>query len=174
MNLISAIATVSAIGALYLPVSGLSPSASQAAPLSPSQASLEGPLKNYVVTNKTYKSVEDVVGVLKREFESNNFMVKAIIDHQVIAKSQGLEVPPNTALLVGLPSFEAPIVKANPAASLFVPLTVAVWREGSITYIAYWNPNTDFNNNLGPLPKDVSVVVNAMKGTLSQIVKNAL
>ncbi|WP_413402034.1 MULTISPECIES: DUF302 domain-containing protein [unclassified Synechococcus] len=49
-----------------------------------------------------------------------------MIDHQSIAKSQGLEIPENTALLVGLPSFEAPIIKANPVGSLFVPLTVAV------------------------------------------------
>ncbi len=176
MNLRSAISTASAIGTLFLPVVSLSSTATQAAQIkiSPAQASLKGPLKDYVVTNKTEKSVKSVVTSLKKEFEKNNFLIKAIIDHQSIARTQGLKVPPNTALLVGLPSFEAPVIKSNPAASLFVPLTVAVWRENSITYIAYWNPNTDFKTNLGPLSKDANAVVNEMTVTLKKLVKKAL
>ena len=174
MSLISSFATVCAIGTLYMPLTGLSPSAMHAAPLNSALISLDGPLKNYVVTNKTYKRVEDVVDALKKEFEANKFIVKGIIDHQDIARSQGLEVPPNTALLVGLPSFEAPIIKSNPAASLFVPLTVAIWRDDSITYIAYWDPNSDFRTNLGPLSKEASEVVNIMTTTLRKIVETAL
>lgn len=157
-----------------MPLMGLIPSATQAAPLNSAQASLKGPLKNYVVVNKTYKRVEDVVDTLKAEFQANNFIIKSVIDHQDIARSQGLEVPPNTALLVGLPSFEAPIVKSNPAASLFVPLTFAIWREDSITYIVYWDPNSDFKTNLGPLSKEAGAVVNTMSSTLKRIVQNAL
>ena len=97
-----------------------------------------------------------------------------MIDHQSIAKSQGLEIPENTALLVGLPSFEAPIIKANPVGSLFVPLTFAVWRENQITYIAYWNPSTDFKDNLGSLSKDADEVIRAMTMDLQKIVQNAL
>ena len=157
-----------------MPLIGLSPSATQAAPLNSAQASLNGPLKNYVIVSKTYKQVEDVVDTLKKEFKANNFIIKGVIDHQDIARSQGLEVPPNTALLVGLPSFEAPIIKSNPAASLFVPLTLAIWREDSITYIAYWDPNSDFKTNLGPLSKEAGEVVDTMTTMLKQIVQNAL
>ncbi|WP_197459949.1 DUF302 domain-containing protein [Synechococcus sp. MIT S9508] len=69
---------------------------------------------------------------------------EGVTDHQSITKSQGLDIPANTALLVGLPSFEAPIIKGDPAGSQFVPLTVAAWRDDQITCIAYWNPYTDF------------------------------
>ena len=157
-----------------MPLIGLSPSVTQAAPLNSAQASLNGPLKNYVIVSKTYKQVEDVVDTLKKEFKANNFIIKGVIDHQDIARSQGLEVPPNTALLVGLPSFEAPIIESNPAASLFVPLTLAIWREDSITYIAYWDPNSDFKTNLGPLSKEAGEVVDTMTTMLKQIVQNAL
>ena len=174
MSLTSSLATFCAIGALYMPLIGLSPSATQAAPLNSAQASLNGPLKNYVIVSKTYKQVEDVVDTLKTEFKANNFIIKGVIDHQDIARSQGLEVPPNTALLVGLPSFEAPIIESNPAASLFVPLTLAIWREDSITYIAYWDPNSDFKTNLGPLSKEAGEVVDTMTTMLKQIVQNAL
>ena len=61
-----------------MPLTGLSPSAMHAAPLNSALISLDGPLKNYVVTNKTYKRVEDVVDALKKEFEANNFIVKGI------------------------------------------------------------------------------------------------
>ena len=174
MSLTSSLATFCAIGALYMPLIGLSPSVTQAAPLNSALISLEGPLKNYVVINKTYKRVEDVVDALKKEFEANNFIIKGIIDHQDIARSQGLEVSPNIALLVGLPSFEDPIIQSNPAASLFVPLTIAVWRNDSITYIAYWDPNSDFRTNLGPLSKEASEVVNTMTIVLSKIVETVL
>jgi len=56
-------------------------------------------------------------------------LAEGVIDHQSIAKSQGLDIPANTALLVGLRSFEAPMIKDNPAGSQFVPLTVAAWGD---------------------------------------------
>ena len=174
MNVFAAMATATVTGFLFLPAATSNLYPAEAAPLSPALSSLDGPLKNYVVSRKTPKSVEEVVGALKRDFKKNNFIVKGVIDHQSIAKSQGLEIPENTALLVGLPSFEAPIIKANPVGSLFVPLTVAVWRENKITYIAYWNPSTDFKNNLGSLSKDADEVIRAMTMDLQKIVQNAL
>ncbi len=176
MNLKSAIATVSTLVALYLPATGTVAIQTKAESIkpSPAQVTLSGPLKGYVVINKTSQSVEDVVTSLKKELAINNFLVKAIIDHQAIAKTQGLEVPPNTALLVGLPSFEAPIIKSNSAASLFVPLTVAVWRENAMTYIVYWNPNTDLKTNLGPFGKDANNVVDSMTVTLKKMIEGIL
>ena len=49
---------------------------------------------------------------------------EGVIDHQSIAKSQGLDVPANTALLIGLRSFEAPMIRDNPAGSQFVPYSL--------------------------------------------------
>ena len=173
MNVLAAMATAAVTGFLFLPVATSNLYPAEAASLSPALSSLDGPLKNYVVSRKTPKSVEEVVGALKRDFKKNNFIVKGVIDHQSIAKSQGLGIPENTALLVGLPSFEAPIIKANPVGSLFVPLTVAVWRENQITYIAYWNPSTDFKDNLRSLSKDADEVIRAMTMDLQKIVQHA-
>lgn len=167
-------ATVSVAGFLFLPLNILNLYPAKATPLSPALSSLNGPLRKYVISSKTSKSVEEVVEILKREFQDNNFMVKGVINHQSIAKSQGLEIPANTALLVGLPSFEAPIIKANPIGSLFVPLTIAVWRESQITYIAYWNPSTDFSDNLGSLSKEADEVIRSMTVNLKKIIQNAL
>jgi len=52
-------------------------------------------------------------------------LAEGVIDHQSIRKSKGLDIPANTALLVGLPSFEAPTIKDKSAGSQFIPLTVA-------------------------------------------------
>ena len=167
-------ATVSVAGFLFLPTTTLNLYPAKATPLSPALSSLNGPLRNYVISSKTSKSVEEVVETLKRDFHENNFMVKGVINHQSIAKSQGLEIPANTALLIGLPSFEAPIIEANPIGSLFVPLTIAVWRESQITYIAYWNPSTDFTDNLGSLSKEADEVIRSMTIDLKKIIQNAL
>ena len=174
MKFFAYMATASFAGFLFLPIASSNLHSANAAPLSPALSSLNGPLRNYVISIKTSKSVEEVVKILKRDFQENNFMVKGVINHQAIAKSQGLEIPANTALLVGLPSFEAPIIKANPIGSLFVPLTIAVWRESQITYIAYWNPSTDFADNLGPLSKEADAVIQSMTIDLKKIIQNAL
>ena len=173
-NLLASIATLSFAGFLFLPCTTLNQHSAKAAPLSPALTSLDGPLRNYVISNKSSKSVEEVVKILKRDFQENNFMVKGVINHQSIAKSQGLEIPANIALLVGLPSFEAPVIKANPIGSLFVPLTIAVWRESEITYIAYWNPSTDFADNLGSLSKEADEAIQSMTVDLKKIIQNAL
>jgi len=167
-------ATISVAGFLLLPISTLNLYSAKAAPLSPALSSLNGPLRKYVISSKTSKSVEEVVEILKRNFQKNNFMVKAVINHQSIAKSQSLQIPANTALLVGLPSFEAPIIKSNPIGSLFVPLTIAVWRESEFTYIAYWNPSTDFADNLGSLSKEADEAIESMTINLKNIIQNAL
>ena len=167
-------ATASLAGFLFLPNTTLNLYSAKSAPLSPALSSLNGPLRNYVISSKTSKSVEEVVEILKRGFQKNNFMIKGIINHQSIANSQGLQIPANIALLVGLPSFEAPIIKANPIGSLFVPLTIAVWRESETTYIAYWNPSTDFADNLGSLSKEANEVIESMTIDLKKIIQNAL
>ena len=99
---------------------------------------------------------------------------EGVIDHQSIAKSKGLDVPANTALLIGLRSFEAPMIKDNPAGSQFVPLTVAVSGYDQITCIAYWNPYTDFKNNLGSLSKGGSKFIQFMVVDLIKIIQGAL
>ena len=175
MKLLPTFAAASVFGALLLPVAVFTSPSSQSAPLDLAQESLKGPLKDYVVVNKTPNSVSNTISALKREFENRNFIVKGVIDHQKIAKSQGLTIPPNTALLVGQPSFEAPIIKANPVGSLFVPLTIVVWRSGETTYIAYWNPKTDFGNNLGTnADKDATNAINTMTNTLVEIVRSVV
>ena len=86
-------------------------------------------MKNYVLTVDSLKSVDDVIDLLQKEFLKRGFIIKGIINHQDIAKSQAIEIPPNEALLAGLTSFEAPVIKANPLGGLFVPLTLSVWSE---------------------------------------------
>ena len=148
MKLLFPFATASALSASLVVVSLLSPVPIQSGPLSLANKSLEGPLKDYVVTVDSWKSVDDVIDLLQQEFLKRGFIVKGIINHQDIAKSQAIEIPPNKALLVGLPSFEAPVIKANPLGGLFVPLTVSVWQANEKTRISYWNPKTDIGSNL--------------------------
>ena len=174
MKWLPAMTAASIFGISLVPATVFTSPAIQSAPLDLARESLEGPLRDYVVVMETSKSVRDTVSILKKEFEQRNFIVKGVINHQKIAKSQGLEIPPNTALLVGLPSFEAPIIKANPVGSLFVPLTVAVWKANEKTFVAYWNPKTDFGRNLGTKNnKDADNAINRMTSNLDEIVRSA-
>ena len=59
-----------------MPLIGLSPSATQAAPLNSAQVSLKGPLKNYVIVSTTYKQVEDVVDTLKKNLKQIILLLK--------------------------------------------------------------------------------------------------
>ena len=68
MNVFAAMATATVTG-FFLPVATSNLYPAEAAPLSPALSSLDGPLKNYVVSRKTPKSVEEVVGALKRDFK---------------------------------------------------------------------------------------------------------
>ena len=69
MNVFAAMATASVAGFLFFPVATLNLYPAEAAPLSPALSSLDGPLKNYVVSRKTPNSVQEVVGTLKRDFK---------------------------------------------------------------------------------------------------------
>ena len=87
MKLLFPFATASALSASLVVGSLLSPAPIQSGPLSLANKSLEGPLKDYVVTVDSLKSVDDVIDLLQQEFLKRGFIVKGIINHQDIAKS---------------------------------------------------------------------------------------
>ena len=152
----------------------IAPLATAGAPLL-AEDSPKGPLKGYVTTYSSSKPVEELVGHLRNNFLGNKFLIKGIIDHQEIALSQGIKIPKNTALLVGLPSFEAPIIKANPLGSLFIPLVIAVWRDNEKTNVSYWNPSTDFGDNLEIKDNNEAMrAIDKMQKSLKKIVTSAL
>lgn len=131
-------------------------------------------LYQYLSISKSTKSVQQTVASLMKIFLNNRFIIKAQIDHQKIARSQGFTIPSNMSLLVGLPSYEAPVIESNPLGSLFVPLTVVVWDQSGVTNVAYWNPQKNIGSLLDITSGDAKNAIDKMTYFLDTIVQKAI
>ena len=65
----------------------------------------------------------------------------ARVKHQAGAKKVGLELKPTELLIFGNPKMGTPLMQANPAMGLDLPLRAVAWeaRDGT-TYLAYTDP----------------------------------
>lgn len=90
------------------------------------------------------RSVTETTKDIIQQLKHNEMEIKAVIDHQKIAKSIGHDVRPTMAVLFGKPEFEYPLIKADQRVALFVPMTFVIWQdEQGKTEISYWDPSTD-------------------------------
>ncbi|MCR9215507.1 MAG: DUF302 domain-containing protein [Proteobacteria bacterium] len=74
--------------------------------------------------------------------ERNGIKVFARVDHAKGAKSVDLELMPNSVLIFGNPKLGTPLMTANPAIGLDLPLKAVAWQEKDGTVkLAYTDPN---------------------------------
>lgn len=126
-----------------------------------------------VATVKSAHSVKVTVSKLQALLAKGEFYIKTLINHQKIELSAGVKVPPIQSILFGKPSFEAPLIAANPMAGLFVPLMLTVFQDKSgDVYVTYWEPASiaQYLHLESPALKKLTV---SMSNNLNMLVKGA-
>lgn len=74
--------------------------------------------------------------------ERNGITVFGRVNHARAAKSVDLELQPNTVLIFGNPKLGTPLMTANPAIGLDLPLKAVAWQEQDGTVkLAYTDPS---------------------------------
>jgi uncharacterized protein (DUF302 family) len=97
-------------------------------------------------------------------------VVRDVIDHQKIATALGHKMAPNMEVLFGCPNFDYSMVSANPMFSLYLPMTLVVWRDSnSKVYISYWNPQRDMASLLDLGQADAIKAAREMSERLARV-----
>ncbi len=73
-------------------------------------------------------SVTATVDALMQALTSRGVNVVARVNHAESAKAFGLDMPPSEVVIFGNPKLGTPLMQANPAIALDLPLRIAVWQ----------------------------------------------
>jgi uncharacterized protein (DUF302 family) len=93
-----------------------------------------------VITTVSPHSVAGTVERLRGLLERRSITVFATIDHAAGAREVGLELPDETVVVFGDPRAGTPLMEADPAVGIELPLRVLVWDERGTTMVGYHDP----------------------------------
>lgn len=94
-----------------------------------------------VVTIPSNYGPEETVERLKAAIAAQGLDLFAEIDHARNAREAALTLPPETVLVFGSAAAGTPLMLANQAAGIDLPLKALVWRDAAgATWISYNDP----------------------------------
>ncbi len=94
-----------------------------------------------MVTVASHFSPKETLERLKAEIASHGLDLFAEIDHAKNAEEAGISLRPETVLVFGNAKAGTPLMQANQASGLDLPLKALVWQDaGRMTWISYNDP----------------------------------
>jgi uncharacterized protein (DUF302 family) len=109
----------------------------------------------------SHHSVSVTLDRLEALLQERGVLVFARIDFSGDAARAGLSMPPEQQLIFGNPKAGTPLMMANPAAALDLPLRAVCWQDGQGgTWLAYNDPGYIVKRHLLPqeLTKNLAAV----------------
>jgi uncharacterized protein (DUF302 family) len=95
-----------------------------------------------LITAKSRYDVGETADRLATAVEARGMTVFARIDHAAGAKQAGLELGPTELLIFGSAKAGTPLMQANPAVGIDLPLKALIWRDGAGTvWLTYNDPH---------------------------------
>jgi len=88
------------------------------------------------IVNSRY-TVKETIDRLQTTLEQRHVTIYARINQQEELQKTGQKILPLEFLLFGNPKGGGPVMIANPAAALDLPLKVIAWQDYEQTYVAY-------------------------------------
>jgi uncharacterized protein (DUF302 family) len=96
-----------------------------------------------LVTIESKLSVKDSLDRLASTLEQRGIKVAARVDHAAGAKAAGMELAPTEVIMFGNPKLGTPLMQANPAIGIDLPMKVLAWQDKSgKVWIGYTAPET--------------------------------
>ena len=99
------------------------------APVLPPAAHADPAERLVVVESKL--GVKETIDALAREVEAKGLKIIARVDHAAGAKAAGMELKPTELLIFGNPKLGTPLIAANPAIGIDLPLKALAWQDAS-------------------------------------------
>ncbi len=94
-----------------------------------------------LVTIESKFGPEETLARLKTGIESACLTLFAVVDHAKNAQEAGLSLRPSTVLVFGSGKAGTPLMQANQATAIDLPLRALVWQDaGRKTWISYNDP----------------------------------
>ena len=94
-----------------------------------------------MISKQSANDVKTTMDRLEAAVKKAGARVFARIDHAGGASTVGMELQAMELLVFGNPKLGTPIIKANPAAGLDLPIKVLVWQDGDKVMIGYLDPD---------------------------------
>ncbi|MGI6637762.1 MAG: DUF302 domain-containing protein [Desulfobulbus sp.] len=106
-----------------------------------------------IITNTSLYPFADTVQRLLSALKDRGIKIFAIIDQQAEAKSAGLSMPPTTLILFGNPKAGTPLMLAQPASGLDLPLKVLITESVAGQVLVRYNDASYISRRHGMAPE---------------------
>ncbi len=107
------------------------------------RTALAGSDANMVVTKSSNYAAGETLDRLTKALESKGITIFARVDHAAGAKKVGTDMPATELLIFGNPQLGTPLMTANRAIGLDLPMKALAWTdEGGKTFLSYTAPET--------------------------------
>ena len=94
-----------------------------------------------ILIKTSTRSVKETIDALAAKLKEKGIKIAARVDHAAGAQAAGLELPPTELLIFGNPKLGTPLMQANRAIGLDLPMKVLAWQEEDGTVkVAYTAP----------------------------------
>jgi uncharacterized protein (DUF302 family) len=87
--------------------------------------------------------VKESLDKLAATLEQRGIKVAARVDHAAGAKAVGMDLPPIEVIMFGNPKLGTPLIQANPAIAIDLPMKVLAWQDkAGKVWVGYTAPET--------------------------------
>ena len=125
-----------------------------------------------LVTTNSSRGPKETMDRLVAELQAKGLTIFARIDHAAGAKDAGLPLRPTELVIFGNAKGGTPLMQANQAIGIDLPLKALVWQdEEGKTFLSYNDPA--YLTHRHGLADQVKPVVDAMTGALKAIAAKA-
>jgi uncharacterized protein (DUF302 family) len=76
-------------------------------------------------------STKETADRLVAELDKRGIKVAARVDHAAGAKAAGMDMPPTEVIMFGNPKLGTPLMLAQPAAAIDLPMKVLIWQDAA-------------------------------------------
>lgn len=124
-----------------------------------------------LVVRESKLGVKETIDALAKALDEKGIKVVARVDHAAGAKAAGMELRPTEVILFGNPKLGTPLIAANPAIGIDLPMKVLAWQTADGKVLIGYTAPKDLAQRHGVGGKDD--VVAAMTGALEGLTKAA-
>ena len=94
-----------------------------------------------LVTKRSARPFDETLQRLEAAAKESGMVVFARLDHAAAAKAAGLQMPPETVMVIGNPKAGTPLMLAAPSVAIDLPLKILVWQDAQgKVWVSYNSP----------------------------------
>ncbi len=89
---------------------------------------------------RSARSVDETVNRLVEIIKQKKLVHFETVEHDIVAKEYGVEIPPTRMILFEDPNLMIELVSCRQTTALDLPMKILVWEENEDVYIGFFDP----------------------------------